>query len=551
MYTLDSLLQDVSQKRGRLQGGSDAGASSQKDYEKVWTCLEKYLVSCLDQRRGLSIPNFCKIGWQIEKRRQGSKTVAQHRPFFQIAETWGKAHCSPEAQRRLGLPLGDRELCPFEDFNFSKAAIKFSGSLTKDQVFTGLKSIIQQIGEVVGEGREVSIDLGELGRLLVRERDPKFAFAPEIYVKEGLEPPISVQEGHQKSNPAFRRDGTPAQAKGLGIRGNKPSAASVDCGPSQIAPEVLSVDAPENMDADYYNEEEDSFQPLRGPESGVSQRSRRLHSSGSAPSLGSPGGSSIGGMEFRRSPLLTAQQFKREVAFKEAMDRHITEMEGRATEAMREKDSWKSHIRDCKLQEADDHFRKRAVCTENSDFLREQVKWNDAKRVEGRSDFISAASAHDFPKFSETGGPEMQEFVKGQQARLRHELDQQVRVNTTLRNLAKHKERKIEVSQLEANRSEMSMLRDAHRDKKAYEREALSTAWNSDIRMKNIWKAIETSTASQAPQVEQLPTLSRGGSAASTGRLLTGASRRVPLGAGVSLDRQRARLTSSAGSLRL
>merc|ERR1719299_398576 len=110
--------------------------------------------------------------------------------------------------------------------------------------------------------------------------------------------------------------------------------------------------------------------------------------------------------------------------------------------------------------------------------------------------------------------------MSGQQARVRSDLDDQVRTNNTLRNLQKRRERSLEVDQLEANRMEMAMLREAERAKKAYDKEALATAWNSEIRMKNIWKAIEnhnkvgSQAGSHAPQVlnvDQVPP-SRSGS---------------------------------------
>merc|ERR1719440_2759186 len=127
----------------------------------------------------------------------------------------------------------------------------------------------------------------------------------------------------------------------------------------------------------------------------------------------------------------------------------------------------------------------------------------------------------------------MKEFVKGQQARMRQELDDQVRTNSTLRNLAKQRERQLETSQLDANRAEMRMLRDAERAKKAYDREALATAWNSEIRMKNIWKAIDNhnkvghQASGNAPQVlsvDQIPPSRGGSSTVSAGRIMTGAS---------------------------
>merc|ERR1711937_466195 len=124
-------------------------------------------------------------------------------------------------------------------------------------------------------------------------------------------------------------------------------------------------------------------------------------------------------------------------------------------------------------------------------FLKQQKHLNEERRKEQRQEDIIAASAHDFPKFTEPAEAEMKEFQKGQQARMRQELDDQGRTNTTLRNLGKQRERQLEVNQLDANRAEMRMLRDAERAKKTYDREALATAWNSEIRMKNIWKAID------------------------------------------------------------
>merc|ERR1719263_1617154 len=238
----------------------------------------------------------------------------------------------------------------------------------------------------------------------------------------------------------------------------------------------------------------------------------------------------------RRTPMLTSQQYKREVAYKEAMDRHISEMEARAGEAVREKEAWHSHVNDCLQQERDEMQVKRSRAQQNQYFLRQQVQWREKQKKEQRKDDIVASSAHDFPTFTEPAEKEMKEFVSGQQARMRADLDEQVRTNNTLRNLQKRRERALEVDQLTANRMEMAMLREAERNKKAYDKEALATAWNSEIRMKNIWKAIEShnkvgssQAGSHAPQVLELPP-SRGSSTVSAGRIMTGSSRRVPLG---------------------
>merc|ERR1719446_1018368 len=164
---------------------------------------------------------------------------------------------------------------------------------------------------------------------------------------------------------------------------------------------------------------------------------------------------------------------------------------------MNEREAWGSHVNECLEQEREEINQKRVRAQMNLHFLQQQMEMGEEKRKEQRK----------------------KDFLHGQQARMRADLDDQVRTNSTLRNLAKQRERALEVNQLEANRKEMSMLRNAERAKKAYDREALATAWNSEIRMKNIWKAIEShnkvgsKTSSHPPQVmltDSLPP-SRGG----------------------------------------
>merc|ERR1719157_361465 len=238
------------------------------------------------------------------------------------------------------------------------------------------------------------------------------------------------------------------------------------------------------------------------------------------------------------------------------MDRHISEMEARAGEAVAEKEAFSGHVNDCLNQERDEMQVKRSRAQQNQYFLRQQVQWRESQKKEQRKDDVIAASSHDFPTFTEPAEDQMKEFMNGQQARMRADLDEQVRTNNTLRNLQKRRERTLEVDQLNANRQEMAMLREADRAKKSYDKEALATAWNSEIRMKNIWKAIDshnkvgTSQAgSHAPQVLDVGAippsrLMTGNSAmSSAGRLMTGSSRRVPLGASSSLSKLEGRMS--------
>merc|ERR1740130_2039414 len=235
--------------------------------------------------------------------------------------------------------MGDRELSPFEDFNFSKAAIKYSGSLTKDQVFTGLRALVQQLGEAASNGQEIDLDFGSIGRLLVRAQEPRFCFSQAMLSggEDGLgDDGEAGPGGYQRaqrgppSAAAFRKDAS-EDALGLGIQGAAPGRQET---PPRAMPAIT-----EDMPA-LQLDQEDGYGRGNGPES---RRSDMMSNAGSQLDD-----------SMRRTPMLTSQQFKREVAYKEAMDRHIGEMEARAGEAVAEKDAWHGHVNDCLEQERDE-----------------------------------------------------------------------------------------------------------------------------------------------------------------------------------------------------
>eukprot|EP00933_Yihiella_yeosuensis_P004938 TRINITY_DN10934_c0_g4_i1.p1 TRINITY_DN10934_c0_g4~~TRINITY_DN10934_c0_g4_i1.p1 ORF type:complete len:536 (+),score=127.51 TRINITY_DN10934_c0_g4_i1:99-1706(+) len=533
MLTLDGLIQDIVQRRSKVQS-KDGGNESPQDYAEVWSTFVTYVKSCLDQRRGLHLSSFCKIAWITTR----SANKAQ-KPFFQFTDQFVRTYLSSEAARKASLPPPG-ELSAIEDFNFSKAAIKYSNQLTKDQVFTLLKIMCQRLGELIAEGKEVSIPFGDMGKLVCRgDRDPRFAFSPALAgSNEGLGGDATLNlsdQGAQRSAAAFSKH-APPEAQTLGISGNAGGGGYVQTQPIFNYQETRE-EVPE--DVGFYNSEAE-------PPRGLETQRQGMQTSASAPSLAA---SNAGG--------LTSTQFKKELAYKEAMDRHIMAMEARAAEAVAEKDAWDNHVTDCLDQERDEIQSKKARNAMNLHFLQHQMAMGEEKRKEQRKEDIIAASLHEFPHFSEVHPNEMKDFVHGQQARVKKDLDDQVRTNNTLRNLAKQRERMLEVNQLEANRQEMAMLRHAERAKKAYDREALATAWNSEIRMKNIWKAIENhnkSTQKRPVGTPQVATLgdglppSRGGSTLSTGgRLLTGNSRKVPLGCSTSLSQLEARSGSGRG----
>merc|ERR1740121_580649 len=354
-----------------------------------------------------------------------------------------------------------------------------------------------------------------------------FSFSQEVLATEGMDAPIAADmpQAAPSGAAAFRKD-APAEALGLGIRGSAPAAQAAAL-PEEPSRYFASIP------------EEDPMPHHAAPRTPAA---RPLSRGASAPSLTPP--SSGGGGSPTGS--LTNAQYKKEVAYKEAMDRHICAMEAKAAEAINERQSWQMHMEDCLAQERDEIHSKRTRAQMNLHFLKHQMQMGEDRKKDQRREDIEAASAHEFPDFGQANESGSKEFIQGQQARLRADLDEQVRTNNTLRNLQKQRERSLEVDQLNANRMEMSMLREAERAKRAYDREALATAWNSEIRLKNIWKAIDShnkvgsQASSHPPEVlvtDQMIPPSRGGTSSvkSAGRTMTGSSRRLPLGTSSSL----------------
>lgn len=127
----------------------------------------------------MHIANFCKIGYVQQKVGTGS---FKWRPNFYLAESFAKNY---NADTKKGAPVPEKEQTAYEEFNFSKAAIKFSNHLQKDNVFCGLRYLVQAIGEVISRGQKVEIDF-EHGKLVAEDRKVKFVFRTDMFAKEGL-----------------------------------------------------------------------------------------------------------------------------------------------------------------------------------------------------------------------------------------------------------------------------------------------------------------------------------------------------------------------------
>ena len=77
---------------------------------------------------------------------------------------------------------------------------------------------------------------------------------------------------------------------------------------------------------------------------------------------------------------------------------------------------------------------------------------------------------------------------------MRDELDLQVRTNAALKTMDRNKERELEYSQMVANVNELITQERNESNAKTFEKKLLTDSWSRDVRMKNIFKAIDNHT---------------------------------------------------------
>lgn len=127
-------------------------------YLTSWLATMKWIDSQLKQRRGAALANFAKFTLTDV----GSHVFVLNTQF---ARRYGIS--SPGVRRE--------KLEPIEDLNYSRIAIQYSQTLTKDVVQTCLKHIIGEIGNALASGAPLGVDCG-FGMLIARDRKVSFKF---------------------------------------------------------------------------------------------------------------------------------------------------------------------------------------------------------------------------------------------------------------------------------------------------------------------------------------------------------------------------------------
>lgn len=101
-----------------------------------------------------------------------SRNQVKLRPVFLLSDTFVKTY-GLQQKRALTPPV----VASLEEINFTKIAIKYSRNLTKDLVFSGVRDLLQRIGEMASTGSQLSIAFN-FGRLIAKNRCVSMVFDP-------------------------------------------------------------------------------------------------------------------------------------------------------------------------------------------------------------------------------------------------------------------------------------------------------------------------------------------------------------------------------------
>ncbi|TMW66211.1 hypothetical protein Poli38472_003976 [Pythium oligandrum] len=166
LYTLKQLLNDCSSRLSRTKCAAD---KKRETLEDIWRALNDWIDSRFEVGKGVHIATFATISWETCT---NSRNQPKLRPLFLLSDTFIKSYGLQQKK-----PLTPPCLASLEDINFTKIAIKFSKNLTKDLVFSGIRDLLQKIGEVAGAGTPMSITFN-IGRLIAKNRCISLVFDP-------------------------------------------------------------------------------------------------------------------------------------------------------------------------------------------------------------------------------------------------------------------------------------------------------------------------------------------------------------------------------------
>lgn len=225
---------------------------------------------------------------------------------------------------------------------------------------------------------------------------------------------------------------------------------------------------------------------------------RRARSGGSAASSSvlQKAGSSVSSPSQRRRPLgqappMTFEQMQEHV-FTQSMNRYIKDLEQEAKVAAVDNEWQRQKVLDGMQQEVDEKSKARELAQENQRKLMEQIEDNKTRRANTRKGYVEAASAHNFPLFTETfiSQDEVDAYRKQVKIDFREELNQQQKTTQTLKNILVKRDKIYAADKQATNIKNMQDDHDFEHKEKLRKGTEMMRVWDRDIRLKNIKLAI-------------------------------------------------------------
>ena len=394
MANLDTIIYDIVKKR--YPSDSATSRLNQEtmisELRDVWSCLNKYISSTLASRRTLNITNFCRFEWHVDSQK----------PHFSFSEGFKRTFSLSNIMGVIPIrSCIDKGVA--EEFNFSKAAAQFSKGLSKSQVFSGLKMIIQGLGESMSNGKSIEL-VFDCGRLNHKPGMTRFEFSVPF-----------TSSRSSNVNSRFTERSISASAS-MSASGSMSGSCS-DCGSS------------------------------------VSKMSKKKDS--------------------------------KDGAYREALRRHLDELERKAIEVKKNKSDWQNYLINSETILKDEEIKRKELAADNARFLEQQIKWNEEARKQKKSEWVQNASLHNFPKFSEIKPKTDVQTI------IRNQLNDQIQKNNAHKEDLRKREKMSEAARAEENMQQLHEINLKELERQNRQKEILAQAWDTEIKIKRIMKTLD------------------------------------------------------------
>lgn len=403
----------------------------------------------------MHIATFATISWESTADARGH---AKLRPALLLSDTFLRTYALAQKAPRVAAEL----LAPLEDINFTKIAIKFSRSLTKDLVFCGVRDLLQRIGQVAGSGAPLSVAFC-FGRLVAKNRCVSVLFDVQR-VPRALEEQVARSAlGTPPAGLELPPDDEPSYAADANNSNN--SNANINGGANPF-PHVFPTDEREALPTSRSNPEN-----VIGLDVSIEEELQLYDAALSPPTLADATASAHGRVfesAFRRHIASLANDVDREAKY--AMDEQLLQKRDVDTMALEAK------TRRINAEDIQRHLRGQMQ-------RKEEVTAGD--RLDRRSTDPSANSFYSESEQTRRGF-EDKDFLRRVKLELKGQLQEQISSKEQERASARQRTLDEDKSFLRRVRAEMEALELKQARDREELRQALTGSWGRDAGLKQL-----------------------------------------------------------------